>query len=31
VDELSMSGNPQINMILDPTATFQVLKPTLLQ
>jgi hypothetical protein len=31
VDELSMGGNPQINMILNPTATFQVLKPTLLQ
>jgi hypothetical protein len=31
VDELSMGGNPQINMILSPTATFQVLKPTLLQ
>lgn len=31
VDELSMSGNPQINMILNPTATFEVLRPTLLQ
>ena len=31
VDELSMGGNPQINMILNPTATFQVLKPTLLK
>jgi hypothetical protein len=31
VDELALSGNPQINMILNPTATFQVLKPTLLQ
>lgn len=31
VDELSLGGNPQINMILNPTATFQVLKPTLLE
>jgi Flp pilus assembly protein TadG len=31
VDELALGGNPQINMILNPTATFQVLKPTLLQ
>lgn len=31
VDELSMGGNPQINMILNPAATFQALRPTLLQ
>jgi hypothetical protein len=31
VDELALGGNPQINMILNPTATFQVLKPTLLE
>lgn len=31
VDKLSLGGNPQINMILNPTATFQILKPTLLQ
>jgi hypothetical protein len=31
VDELALGGNPQINMILNPSATFQVLKPTLLQ
>lgn len=31
VDELSMGGNPQINMILNPAATFQVLKPSLLE
>lgn len=31
VDELALGGNPQINMILNPTATFQVVKPTLLQ
>lgn len=31
VDELALGGNPQINMILNPTATFEVLKPTLLQ
>lgn len=31
VDELALGGNPQINMILNPTATFQILKPTLLQ
>ena len=27
----SLGGNPQINMILNPTATFQVLKPTVLE
>jgi hypothetical protein len=31
VDELALGGNPQINMILNPAATFQLLKPTLLQ
>ncbi len=31
VDKLSMGGNPQINMVLNPTATFSVLRPTLLQ
>jgi hypothetical protein len=31
VDELSSDGTPQINMILNPAALFQVLKPTLLQ
>lgn len=31
VDELALGGNPQINMILNPSATFQVLRPTLLQ
>ena len=31
VDELSMGGSPTINMILNPTATFQVLRPSLLQ
>ncbi|HET9836632.1 MAG TPA: hypothetical protein VFR84_00255, partial [Candidatus Angelobacter sp.] len=31
VDELALGGNPQINMILNPTATFEILKPTLLQ
>jgi hypothetical protein len=31
VDELALGGNPQINMILNPAALFQVLKPTLLQ
>lgn len=31
VDKLSLGGNPQINMILNPTATFQILKPTLLE
>ena len=31
VDKLSLGGNPQINMILNPTATFQVLKPTVLE
>jgi hypothetical protein len=31
VDKLSLAGNPTINMILNPTATFQVLKPTLLE
>jgi hypothetical protein len=31
VDKLSLGGNPEINMILNPTATFQVLRPTLLE
>ena len=31
VDKLAMSGSPQINMILNPTATFAVLRPALLQ
>ena len=31
VDELALGGTPQVNMILNPTATFQILKPTLLQ
>ena len=31
VDKLSMVGNSGINMILNPTATFSVLRPTLLQ
>ena len=31
VDELAMGGGPQINMILNPLATFSVLRPTLLQ
>jgi len=31
VDELALGGNPQINMILNPTATFEILRPTLLQ
>jgi hypothetical protein len=31
VDELALGGTPQINMILNPTAVFQILKPTLLQ
>jgi hypothetical protein len=31
VDKLALGGNPEINMILNPAATFQVLKPTLLE
>lgn len=31
VDELALGGNPKITMILNPAATFQVLKPTLLE
>jgi len=31
VDELSLGGNPEINMILNPVATFQVLRATLLE
>lgn len=31
VDELALGGNPQINMILNPAATFEVLEPTLIQ
>ncbi|HYX51997.1 MAG TPA: pilus assembly protein TadG-related protein [Candidatus Limnocylindrales bacterium] len=31
VDKLALGGNPQINMILNPTATFEVLRPTLLE
>ncbi len=30
VDELSMGGSPKIDMILNPTATFSVLRPSLL-
>jgi hypothetical protein len=30
-DEIALSGNPKINMILNPSATFQILRPTLLQ
>jgi len=30
VDELSLGGTPAINMFLNPTATFSVLRPTLL-
>jgi len=30
VDELLMGGSPQIDMILNPTATFSVLRPSLL-
>jgi len=30
VDELSMGGNPNIDMILNPAATFSVLRPSLL-
>jgi hypothetical protein len=29
-DEVALSGNPQINMILNPAATFSVLRPSLL-
>ncbi len=31
VDKLALGGNPQINMILNPSATFEVLRPTLLE
>ncbi|HXA86495.1 MAG TPA: pilus assembly protein TadG-related protein [Candidatus Dormibacteraeota bacterium] len=31
VDQLSLGGNPEINMILNPSATFAVLKATLLE
>ena len=31
VDKLALGGNPQINMILNPTATFVILRPTLLE
>src|SRR5207302_8777640 len=31
VDELKMGGNPTINMILNPQATFLELRPSLLQ
>ena len=31
VDKLALGGNPQINMILNPSATFQILRPTLLE
>ncbi|HET9790958.1 MAG TPA: pilus assembly protein TadG-related protein [Candidatus Angelobacter sp.] len=31
VDELALGGNPQINMILNPTASFQIVRPTLLE
>jgi hypothetical protein len=31
VDQLSLGGNPEINMILNPAATFAVLKATLLE
>lgn len=31
VDQVAISGTPAINMILNPTATFKVLKPSLLQ
>lgn len=31
VDELSLGGNPEINMILNPSATFAVLRATLLE
>jgi hypothetical protein len=31
VDELSLGGNPEINMILNPAATFSVLRATLLE
>jgi hypothetical protein len=30
VDELLMGGSPKIDMILNPTATFSVLRPSLL-
>jgi len=30
VDELSLGGTPAINMFLNPTATFSVLRPSLL-
>jgi hypothetical protein len=31
VDELALGGNPEINMILNPSATFAVLRATLLE
>jgi len=31
VDKLSLGGNPEINMILNPAATFAILKATLLE
>ena len=31
VDELTMTGNSGINMILNPAVTFQILKPQLLK
>jgi hypothetical protein len=31
VDELSMTGNSTLNMILNPAVTFQVLRPQLLR
>lgn len=31
VDKLALGGTPEINMILNPAATFQVLKPSLLE
>jgi hypothetical protein len=31
VDQLSLGGNPEINMILNPSATFAVLRATLLE
>jgi hypothetical protein len=31
VDKLALGGNPEINMILNPTANFVILRPTLLE
>jgi hypothetical protein len=31
VDKVSLTGNSDVNMVLNPTATFSVLRPTLLQ